>query len=507
MLSLKHKILIISDNNSNIKALTSIIPFEKFEVLHTDRASEAMEILKKRNIDAILADTTIRDSDGYTFCKSLKEHPKYKKIPLLMLVSFTSPDERIKSFMAKADGVIFKPFNEREVNAIIEKFAETKKNNELLYGTLENIVTIIDHTENTIQNFNPLNFKFSESIDDLIAHLIRKVSEIEDKPAMAIVGFSDKGKTWESYQYEYVFGELNKYKINLDFSSIFQLPKEGEIIKVFLNRHDFEKEDFKKIEEKLSSFRIVVRNIVGFISRNLCLLALNYKREVNEYDANLINILVNQCLFFRTIAKQIQRLEEASSYAIYSLARASEANDEDPKKHIFRIGEYSALIAKKLGFEEKLVRRIKTQSALHDVGKIYIPSEILKKQSKLTDEEWAIVKKHPIYGAQIIGNHPLFSMARNIALTHHERWDGTGYPKGLSKEEIPIEGRIVALCDIYDTLRIDRPYRKGFDHKTTVEIITKGDGRTLPSHFDPKILDIFKRNEAHFEEIFEKMKD
>lgn len=507
MTSTKYRILIISDKSVNINSLTSLLSHEKFQVINTDKVSEAMEILKKRNIDILITDTTIRDSDGYTFCKTIKEHSKYKKIPVLMLVNLTSPEERIKSFTMKADGVIFKPFNEREVQAIIENFAEIKRNNELLYSNMENIGTIIEHTEQAIEKFNPFQFDFYKNIDNLLSHLIRNISDVEDKPAIAIVGFSDNGKNWESYHYEYVFGELNRYKLNFDFSSFFQLPKENETFRFFLNRVDFERDENRKIEEKLNSFRILVRNMVGFLSHHLCLLALNYNRQVNEYDAKLLNILVNQCLFFRTIAKQIQRLEETSSYAIYSLARASEANDEDPKKHIFRIGEYAAFIAKKLGLDEKFKRRIKIQSALHDVGKIYIPSQILKKQAPLTEEEWNIVKKHPIFGAQIIGNHPLFSIAKNIALTHHERWDGTGYPKGLLKEEIPIEGRIVALADVYDTLRIDRPYRKGFDHKSVVEIMTKGDGRTMPSHFDPKILEIFRKNDFYFDEVFEKMKD
>lgn len=502
-----YKILISSDKSINVNSLCSMLPHEKFQIISTDKASEAMEILKKRNIDIIISDTTIRDSDGFTFCKTIKEHPKYRKIPLLMLVNLTSPEERIKSYLMRADGVIFKPFNEKEVNAIIENFAETKKCNELLYSTMENIVTIIEHTEQAMAKFNPFQFNFNENIDNLMSHLIRNISDIEDKPAIAIVGFYDKGKGWESFQYEYVFGELNKYRINFDFSNFFELPKEGETGKFFFNRQDFEKEELKKIVEKLSSFGILLRNIVGFLSYDLCLLALNYNRQVNEYDAELLNILVNQCLFFKTIARQIQKLEETSSYAIYSLARASEVNDEDPKKHIFRIGEYSAFIAKKLGLDEKFTRRIKIQSALHDVGKIYIPSQILKKQTPLTKEEWEVVKKHTIYGAQIIGNHPLFQMAKNIALTHHERWDGTGYPRGLSGEKIPLEGRIVALVDVYDTLRIDRPYRKGFDHKSVFEIITKGDGRTMPSHFDPKVLEIFRKNDQIFEEIFEKMQD
>jgi len=178
----------------------------------------------------------------------------------------------------------------------------------------------------------------------------------------------------------------------------------------------------------------------------------------------------------------------------------------DTGNHIARVGEYCAALAGRLGMSDKFINIIRLQSRMHDVGKIHIPVEILKKPGRLSDEELAAMKEHPLFGARILGDHVRLTMAKEIALSHHENWNGEGYPYGLKGEQIPLTGRIMKLADIYDALRNRRAYKTAFDHATTCRIILEGDDRTSPAHFDPRILKAFRELEARFEEIYEQMK-
>ena len=192
-------------------------------------------------------------------------------------------------------------------------------------------------------------------------------------------------------------------------------------------------------------------------------------------------------------------------YVVFALARAAEVNDEDTGNHILRVGDYSALLAEELGLDSTFVEQIRFQATLHDVGKLYLDSSILKKQGPLTPEEWEIMKRHTTNGTRIIGEHPMLVMARDIALNHHERWDGSGYPAGLEGEQIPLSARIMCIADQYDALRNSRVYKPAIDHATTCAIITQGDGRTLPGHFDPEVLAAFTRVAHRFDEIYERL--
>ncbi len=144
---------------------------------------------------------------------------------------------------------------------------------------------------------------------------------------------------------------------------------------------------------------------------------------------------------------------------------------------------------------------------MHDVGKIHVHPDILRKKGPLTAEEWEEIRKHCEAGAHILGNHPRLAVAAEIALSHHEKWDGSGYPRGLREEEIPLTGRIVALADVYDALRSRRSYKPGLSHQKAVEIILQGDGRSMPDHFDPRVLDVFRKRERDFAAIYERLPD
>jgi putative two-component system response regulator len=198
------------------------------------------------------------------------------------------------------------------------------------------------------------------------------------------------------------------------------------------------------------------------------------------------------------LAKSNLRLKEAQEEIIKRLSIASEVRDEETGSHIHRMSAYSAVLADEFGLEPERVELIRVASPLHDVGKIGVPDGILRKPGKHTVEEFEIMKQHAVYGYRTLKDtgFPLLDMAATIAWTHHERWDGSGYPRGLAGDAIPIEGRIVAIGDVYDALTTRRVYKPAFSIEKSLGLMREGRAK----HFDPVILDCFFRR---FDEIAE----
>jgi len=224
-------------------------------------------------------------------------------------------------------------------------------------------------------------------------------------------------------------------------------------------------------------------------------------------------VLENQnTILEEKVKERTNLLERTNSAAIYCLAALAETRDPDTGEHIKRTQKYIKELALELQkidkykeiFTNEYIELLYKSAPLHDIGKVGIRDSILLKPGKLTKEEFEEMKKHTIYGEQSLmvginelGEDSFLTLAKEIALTHHEKWDGSGYPRGLSKEEIPISGRLMALSDVYDALVSKRVYKAAFTHEEAKGIILEGRG----THFDPDVVDAFIKKEAVFIKI------
>lgn len=206
----------------------------------------------------------------------------------------------------------------------------------------------------------------------------------------------------------------------------------------------------------------------------------------------------------REIDRAREKIRLAHVEAVFRLTVTAEYREEETGGHIRRISRYAWVLARAIGFALPETEIIAQAAPMHDLGKVGIPDHILKKKTGLTPAEFEIIKTHTAIGAQILSGSrsECLQMAEQIARTHHENWDGSGYPDRRRGEAIPIAGAIVHLADVYDTLRSRRPYKPPLDHESTCRIISEGDGRTRPGHFAPAVREAFRGRMAEFRDIF-----
>lgn len=243
----------------------------------------------------------------------------------------------------------------------------------------------------------------------------------------------------------------------------------------------------KAIELGVDDFLSKPMDIIELRARVKSLLKVKaYNDHMVSYQKELESEVAKRT---KEVQLALEKAKAASYETIYILSRAAEYRDEDTGSHLRRVSNYAAAIARKTSNSEEYIETILYGAPLHDVGKIGIPDSILMKPGKLDPEEFEIMKDHVKIGGLILkgSNSELIKRGEEIALFHHEKWDGSGYPNGLKAGEIPLSGRIVAVADVFDALTTRRPYKESFSLDKAVGIIREGNG----SHLDPEIVDIF----------------
>ncbi len=257
------------------------------------------------------------------------------------------------------------------------------------------------------------------------------------------------------------------------------------------NRSFDEKNNYRTKSMLIVPMKDAMGNVVGVIQ----LINAHKGKAIvpfQKHFENLVLSLASQAAIAIKNTMLTQELKDAYLDTIFRLSVAAEYKDDDTAVHIHRMSRYSAILAEGLGLSNAEVESIRYASPMHDIGKLGVPDSILMKPGKLTPAEFKEMQNHTVFGAKILENAKaeLLRVSETIALTHHEKWDGSGYPRGLKGEAIPLSGRIVALADVFDALTTKRCYKPAFSLEESMKIIKEGTGR----HFDAKIVQAFTNN-------------
>ncbi|MGI9861249.1 response regulator [Moorella naiadis] len=502
------KILVVDDDELNLALMEAMLAPGGYQVLTAADGEEALAVVAQENPDLILLDIMMPRLDGLTVCRRLKADEATRFIPVILVTALDQLQDRVEGLAAGADDFLTKPVNELELTTRVRSLLRVKKLNDQLRYAHEHINSLTRHVAGLLQEFNPLYFELEATLRELLQQLLL-LKELAPAAVLVVMAAGQgRSQGWLYYRQE---GTIKQETIKIP------LPADAGAVQSILrargeglcgNRGDPQcEEEINFFASQVTGYTGAIHNFACFYDGPLLLAAFNYPAAVTAYERDVLQNLLTYSRFLQLVAGQIRDTEGAFHYTIQALARAAEANDDDTGNHIVRVGTFAAELAGGLGCPPDFCREIALAAQMHDVGKIHIHPDILRKPGRLTPDEWLLMQQHPLHGARILGDAPRLRIAREVALHHHEKWDGSGYPAGLRGEAISLAGRIVAVADIYDALRNKRSYKPAFSHQEACRIITAGDGRVQPGHFDPAVLAAFRRAASHLEEIYETIKD
>ncbi|MCP5053338.1 MAG: response regulator [bacterium] len=504
----KNKILIVEDEPVNIAIYQSLLQ-DSHELFIAETVADTRRLLESQSVDMVLMDVILPDGNGIELCRQLKKEDIFKQVPIIIVTSLDDPENKIKGLEAGANDFLNKPFDRVELQLKVQNHLEIRSLNSKLNDSFENITAINNISTRIMKGFDPRYFDFSRDLFTLLEGYTSQIKKQRELPSFIYIALEKPDRQFQAVMYQLTDSVLTPTGL---FTCAWQLPvhqpEETEEDVVFVNREDTDESDHRfqrRFPSEIIERTGPVFNYIGYNGPEVCIAGFNYKKPVNRFMAQTLKSFALSGNFFKVIQDRIGEVKDAHLYTLYSLARAAEASDSDTGAHIARVNHYSGFIAEKISLTDKMVFDISNMAQMHDIGKINIHPDILRKTGRLTPEEWKEMRKHPIYGARILGGSGYMEVARNICLGHHENFNGTGYPMGTKEEEIPIEARIVRLADVYDALRSDRPYKPSFSHEESTHMILNGGEIVKPEFFDPNLLAVFKNHHREFNRIYTKM--
>ena len=495
------RILLVDDSFQNRILIRAILEAEKYEIVEADTGEAAVEFFRNEVFDLMILDLVLPGLDGFGVLQAVKGTPRAGDTPVLCMSALGEEPTRIRALELGAADFLTRPAGRAELVARVRSLIRTRILQERLDESFSKLTALGRTAEVHLAEMNAMGTLAPDPLPALVEQL-RSASSAGRVPDV-IVALDRVGKGFEGRLF---LSSLREVEARLESEGQDESPVSyvQPVVGTWSTSDGNSPPMWVRcFLQCLAPVTDEVRNIAYCVTPGAALAAVNYPGGVDSLDAEVVRGFALHWEFVRRVSVSAREIEEAFEYTIRALSRVAEATDPDVAAHLQRVNSYSRELAVIVGMPPTFVRTIQVQAQLHDVGKIQISMDLLKKPASLTDDEYEVMKAHTWHGARILGEHPRLAQAATIALTHHERWDGTGYPRALKGDQIPIEGRIVKLADVYDALRSVRPYKAAMAHRYASECILRGDGRIIPSHFDPMLLDAFRRVTPRFNEIHE----
>lgn len=481
------KILVVDDEAIILDVFREYLEATKsYTVLTAIDGFEALGIIKSEEIDCCFTDISMPGLDGLELTKRIHHHDN--TIPVIIMTGNPSMDNAIETLKNGVVDFLTKPIKMDQLHHIIKKVMIERS----LF--VDNILLKEEAQKN-------------RKLLSINQELQQKIKEVESMNL--ILRQLDQPKTSKDLFNALVdlSGEVTSCD-EAHFCIFTQEMASPEIITSFVRDKDksiadagfIEKDIIKKVADAGMPFLIRGNNGNGSVmaiplkirSRVFGILFLLIRAGrgcFSEKDLYFSNFLAQKASFSVENLALYENIYENLFSTLYAFVEAIEARDPYTKQHSTRVSSYAMSIARAIGCSQEEVDELNVSANLHDIGKIGIPDNILLKPGRLTDEEYEVIKKHPVIGSNIIGHFNMWSLEEKIIRHHHERWDGKGYPDNMKEKEIPFLSRILSVSDVYDAVNSDRSYRKKMPEDVALKIIIEN----AATQFDPEIVDVFHK--------------
>lgn len=465
----KSNILVVDDEKYICNIIEESLSSDKYNVHVLTNPKEALEYIRNNKIDVVLSDLVMGEHSGVQVLETtLAYHPD--AVTILMTAH---PTVQTAISVLKKGGYDFliKPFKLEQLKSTLERGLEhqqVKRDNLTLKGQVE-FLKIVNTTGAGVE------------IDKFMQMMVDFCRKEFSAEAVGILQVNPKNS---DIIREVIDNEKTKFRSEVLNSSTLARFTYTKSSKPYISAETVSLEDNKSVNKIFISQPIFVRRkLHGVIN----LIVVKQFEEITQGQLDVLSILSNTTASVIGNHKLYQDLKSSYLQAIRGLANAIEARDAYTAGHTDRVCKLAEAVARHMGWDERKIQNLLMGCTLHDIGKIGVPDCILNKPGGLSKDELELMQSHPNVGLQIIRGVDLFRPAIPFILAHHERYDGSGYPRGLKGEEIPIEGRLLAVVDTFDAILSDRPYRKGADLNVAVKELIENKGK----QFDPMIVDTF----------------